>query len=299
MSLMLQFLFAVLVLIAVVLFDGILSLILKRPDRRPSSPSREGRMLRSPGEGLWERMEVLRDQMQEELLDALCVPLVVAGVPALIVFALPLEDGKAMLLGLIGAGYVVSIAYRGWRIAGRMRELREVRRSLKADRVVADQLQSAAGGGFHVFHDAVLPGPQKPYHIDHLVVGPTGVYAIETKARERAAEAATGTAECVAYNGVTLEWPNGADIESPREALAGAARVQTYLHERLGMAVPVQPVLALPGWQVERAGHGTVAVVNPQQFPSLLFGRPILDGRTVDAIRRQFDTLCRNVPCEV
>lgn len=299
MSLLSQFTFAVIVLLTVVLFDGILSLIMQRLARRSQSGGREGRMLRLPGEGRWERLEQLRDRLQMELLDGLCVPLVVAGVPALIVLALPAGAARSMLLALIGAGYVVSMAYRGWRIMGLMRELRALKRDVRAERLVADQLLTAAGGAFHVFHDAVLPGPQKQYHIDHLVVGPTGVYAIETKTHDRKPDTVPLGGERVAFNGSVLEWPTGQDAVSPQEAASHAERVQTYLHERLGVAVPVQPVLALPGWQVDGSGHGAVAVVNPRQFPSLLFGRPVLDGRTVDAIRRQFDTLCRNVPCEV
>lgn len=299
MSLVSQFTFALIVLLTVVLFDGILSLLMKRGGRRGLAGGREARMLRLPGEGRWERLEQVRDQLQMELLDGLCVPLVVAGVPALIVMALPPGVARAILLALIGTGYVVSIGYRGWRIMGLMRELRGLKADLRAERLVADQLLTAAGGAFHVFHDAVLPGPQKQYHIDHLVVGPTGVYAIETKTHERKADAMTGGAERVAFNGTVLEWPTGQDAESPQEAATQAERVQTYLHERLGLAVPVQPVLALPGWQVDGTGQSAVAVVNPRQFPSLLFGRPVLDGRTIDAVRRQFDTLCRNVPCEV
>lgn len=293
MTLIVQFTFAMLVLVTVVLFDGIFSLLMQRARRQPLPGGREGRMLRLPGEGRWERMEQVRDRMQVELLDGLCVPLVVAGIPALIVMALPSGATRAVLLGLIGTGYAVSIGYRGWRILGLLKELKQLKTGLSAERLVADQLQTAAGGGFHVFHDAVVPGPQKLHHIGHLVVGPTGVYAIDTRTHEKAAEAR------VAFNGTSLEWPSGPDVESPREAAAHAERVQTYLHERLGVAVPVQPVLALPGWQVDGAGHGSVAVVNPRQFPSLLFGRPVLDNRTIDAVRRQFDTLCRNVPCEV
>jgi len=297
MSLATQFTFAMTLLVSVVLFDGILSLLIKRMGKRPAPGGREGRMLRQPGEGRWERMEQVRDQMQVELLDALCVPLVVVGIPALIVMALPSGVARTLLLGFIGLGYVVSTSYRGWRILKLMRELKELRAGLKAERVVADQLQSAAGGGFYVFHDAVVPGPQKQQHIDHLVVGPTGVYAIDTLTQEKPGE--TAQADRVSFTGDALVWPTGADAESPREATTHAEQVQAYLHDRLGVAVPVQPVLALPGWQVEGSGHGPVAVMNPRQFPSLLFGRPVLDVRTVDAIRRQFDTLCRNVPCEV
>ncbi len=299
MSLVAQFTFVVLLLATVVLFDGMLSLLMKRLAKRTVGGGRETRMLRLPGEGRWERLEQVRDKLQMELLDALCVPLLVAGIPALIVMALPSGATRVVLLCLIGTGCVVSIAYRSWRILELVKEQRKLRADMRAERLVADQLQTAAGGGFHVFHDAVVPGPQKQYHIDHLVVGPTGVYAIETRTHEKTAEPDKQTTEKVAFNGVALQWPAGhVDAESPREATAHAERVQTYLHERLGVAVPVQPVLALPGWQVEGAGYGALAVVNPKQFPSLLFGRPVLDGRTVDSIRRQFDTLCRTVPCE-
>ena len=57
----------------------------------------------------------------------------------------------------------------------------------------------------------------------------------------------------------------------------------------------MQPVLALPGWFVERRGRGAVIVVSGRAVKTLVKGRNVLDQAMVDRIAHQLDQRCRDV----
>ena len=52
-------------------------------------------------------------------------------------------------------------------------------RGERGELVVAEQLEELRATGFRCFHDIVRDG----FNIDHVVVGPPGVFVIETKFR--------------------------------------------------------------------------------------------------------------------
>ena len=72
--------------------------------------------------------------------------------------------------------FVLSLVYGAWSLA---RGLRHVERYFKGARgeVKVSAILQKLPDGYHVFNDFVACGD----HIDHVVVGPTGVFALETK----------------------------------------------------------------------------------------------------------------------
>ena len=57
----------------------------------------------------------------------------------------------------------------------------------------------------------------------------------------------------------------------------------------------VQPVLALPGWFVDRTGRGDVIVVSAKAIKCLVKGRVVLDQTSIQRIVHQLDRRCRDV----
>jgi hypothetical protein len=84
--------------------------------------------------------------------------------------------------GLPHAG-LVSLAVAAlatWRLRFRPSEqVRAWRRGAKGERRTARQLDRLTGEGFVVFHDLAVPG--SPANVDHLVIGPSGVFVIDSK----------------------------------------------------------------------------------------------------------------------
>jgi hypothetical protein len=104
------------------------------------------------------------------------------------------------------------------------------------------------GPGYHVLHDLRLPGSRA--NIDHLVIGPTGVFTVETKHRKAPV--------VVGRRGVT-----GAG-RTMRPAVDQARRQATAVSTALGVAV--RPVVAIQGGRLEVRGWRTRPIVDGVRF---------------------------------
>jgi hypothetical protein len=80
--------------------------------------------------------------------------------------------------GLVG---LVAAALVGWRLRFRPSEqARNWRRGAEGERHTARLLDRLTGDGYVVFHDLAVPGDTSA-NVDHLVIGPTGVFVIDSK----------------------------------------------------------------------------------------------------------------------
>jgi hypothetical protein len=101
-------------------------------------------------------------------------PLVAAA--GLVTYVLAAQAGlpRAGLAGLVIA------VLAGWRLRFRPSEqARTWQRGAHGERRTARQLRRLHHDGFVVFHDLAVPG--SPANVDHLVMGPTGVFVIDSK----------------------------------------------------------------------------------------------------------------------
>jgi hypothetical protein len=81
---------------------------------------------------------------------------------------------RAGLLGLVVAAVV------GWQLRFRPSEqARTWQRGAAGERRTARLLDRLTRGGYVVFHDLAMPG--SPANVDHLVIGPSGVFVIDSK----------------------------------------------------------------------------------------------------------------------
>jgi hypothetical protein len=80
-------------------------------------------------------------------------------------------------LGFSGAGLLVAAAFLLWAVRDGLRGLDSFFKGARGEESVA-VLLAALPRGFHVFHDVPYGGAGG---IDHVAVGPSGVFAIETK----------------------------------------------------------------------------------------------------------------------
>jgi hypothetical protein len=131
-----------------------------------------------------------------------------------------------------------------------------------------------------------------------VVVGPAGVFAIETKTR-RKGRARTGfMAHEIIYDGRALSYPWGEDTFGLDQARRQSEWLAGFLQQQLGRTVPVTPLLVFPGWFIIRKGLGPVNVLNPHELPAAIESRnavPALDPAALDLISRQLEARCRDV----
>jgi hypothetical protein len=155
---------------------------------------------------------------------------------------------------------LVVTAYGGFQIFRLRPQLRRLRFGGAGERRVEEALNRVRAKGFAVFHDFVANG----HSVDHVVVGTSGVYAIETKTRVGA--------DVVHYQNDNELLLGGKINDSPalREARGSAYAVHAQLNEQLDQAYWVKPVLVFVGSrQVEQpAGDYSVDVVTADDLES-------------------------------
>ncbi len=246
------------------------------------------KLLRGPGESLRRKLEELEDQISEKLATAYVLPVIAASVVLL--------QPHRTLLGPatvgVAAGSVLTFAFLCHQLLRLLDQKRNYRLGLSGERAVGEELNQLMLTGCRVFHDV----PNDPYgNIDHVLVAASGVYAVETKAR-RKKESAGREAHKVAFDGRALRFAGGPpESKCLDQAKQQASRLSDWLSKAIGEAVAVHPVLALPGWYVDRQGRGEIIVVSGKAVDSLAKGRNVLDPVKIERIAHQLDQRCRDV----
>lgn len=129
-----------------------------------------------------------------------------------------------------------------------------------AEHVTGLQLNRLIAQGCLVLHDL----PAEVGNIDHVVISPRGVYAVETKSFRKprdAGDARDGVGHQVHYDGATLRFPDFRTSDPIKQAERQAQWLRRTLRNALQREVPVIPIVALPGWFVTRTEEGKRASV--------------------------------------
>jgi len=167
------------------------------------------------------------------------------------------------------------------------------------ERLVAESLEPLKAQGWRVFHDVPGTANGHAFNIDHVAVGPTGGFIIETKTRRKGAARPGFDDHKVYFDGRSLIWPWGEDNHGLDQAERNATWLSALLQNEIGERVPVTPLLTLPGWWVEMKpsrDSRPCQVTNPKLLPKLLSaGSAILTPRQVDAIAAKLEARCRDV----
>jgi hypothetical protein len=109
--------------------------------------------------------------------------------------------------------------------------------------------------GCTVLHDV----PCGRFNIDHLVIGPRAVYAVETKSVRKPKDDYK-----VIYDGERLHFPGFSDSKRLEQARRQADWLAKHLRQLLNRPIPVVPALALPGWWIEsKNANADVQVFTP------------------------------------
>lgn len=286
--------FLILFAVYATLFIGV-SFVLMRRTRKGRSPvGKDQKLLRLPGEHLREQLDALNDTFAESVFAGVFTPVVVLTLPFALLPVVPATSVRWVLL-LILAGFIISFVIRVRRLIQIKKEQRNLRLGLMGERLVAEHLAELRGLGFHVFHDLPAQGASKAFNLDHVVVGPSGVFVIETKARSKPNPTAIDNDHRLSFDDKGLHWPKGLDTESPEQARLNARWLAEWIQKQLGFKPEVTPILAIPGWFVERKGPGGVLTVSHKQLVSSIRGPETLTPKMIDQLRRQLDTACRTI----
>lgn len=244
---------------------GIIWLLVVRPIQKEKKQRRAPfteRTLRSPGQSLRQKIDELDDKLDEWLL-WLFVP---AGAAIGCAFG---ETGSSGLgvrtFGLTGAAILMCVAF-SLRIRSLLRERAKYRLGFDGECQTAQHLIPLIADGYYIFHDVPFEKVDgKLFNIDHVVIGSTGIFAIETKTRSKPANSKVKSE--VNYDGKQLHFPKFSESDSLNQIKTSANTLSKELQHRTGKNIKVLPILTLPGWWVNRQVNGAeVAVLNSKEI---------------------------------
>jgi hypothetical protein len=187
----------------------------------------------------------------------------------------------------VAVGAVCWAAYRLWKgrqAVGRFRLGRD------GERRVAEELEKLRQRGFRVFHDIQGDG----FNVDHLLVGPQGVFLIETKTRRKRVRGQVR----IRYDGQAVTFPGDRPRRAAiRQATALASWIADLVHESSGRRCFVRPVVLIPDWYVDvTVEDPSVWVLNPKMLAGFIAREPSrLGPEDVELIAAQ---ICRHVRAE-
>ena len=243
-------------------------------------------LTRPAGETLRSQIEELREKQQEALL----ARFIVAIVSALI--ASTVQPPLRLLVGIaLGVLVLVDLAIAGPKIYRLTTQLRDLGLGYTGERVVAEHLNSLLATGYLVFHDV----PFENFNIDHVIVGPSGVFSVETKTRRKPKHQGKKSAWKIVFDGKEIHWPKFSESDSLNQAQAGARSVSKLLTGATGERIYVQPILTTPGWWIDDNVEHAVWVLNPKRIKSFVEAsrRSQLEPAQVQRIISQLTKSCR------
>jgi hypothetical protein len=186
------------------------------------------------------------------------------------VLALP----NAYILYSAGALAIAAIAWATVSLLRAKRmliQLRNHRFGLRGEQAVADALASAslARAGYVSFHD--MPGDGN-WNIDHVVVGPGGVFVLETKARSKRTATWQQPEHEVWVNGTALRFPWCVDTKAIPQAERNAKWVHDFIAPFSERPARVTPIVVVPGWSIppDPANNRSVQVINSVNLPKYI-----------------------------
>jgi len=213
--------------------------------------------LRPPGESL--RLKI--EELDEQFTEAVAMVLV-----ASIAYFMATVASPPVIRRLTGTVFFAfslgSVAWQGRRLFKLQRELWDYRLGFTGERIVGEELNRLVALGFQVFHDLPFEG----YNLDHVLVGPSGVYVVETKSHRKPAHLRGAARATVFFDGTRLSFPTWTDTRDIEQVRRNARTLSVWLTKGTGEATSVKPILTLPGWWVERTARSDVNVLNPKQI---------------------------------
>lgn len=144
---------------------------------------------------------------------------------------------------------VVFAAFASIKLRPLFKTYRQLKLGRDGERTVGQELEKLRAHGYQVYHDFLADG----FNIDHIVIGPTGVFTVNTKTVSKPKD----TDAKIEYDGVTVRVP-GTSLDRDPIAQAKAERdfIRNWIKEKANRNVPVRPAVAFVGWYVAKQPDG-------------------------------------------
>lgn len=246
--------------------------------------------LRSPGESLFNQLQDLNEKISDSLLEVILGPIVIAV--ALLISPTSSILNKTTYTVILISVFVIFLIYYVWKILKLIGKRRQLRLGYEGEIASGQELNQLMLDGYNVYHDFQA----EKFNIDHIVVGPDAVYAIETKTRSKPKIKGNGTNYKVISDGRILQFPSYTGSEFLDQAERQARWLQGWLTRAVGDPVMVKPIVLLPGWYVERKKPNGVPALNPKLVRQFFAQKQNMISQSLRTrIIHQLDQKCRDI----
>ncbi|MWJ29440.1 NERD domain-containing protein [Halomonas sp. ZH2S] len=255
----LEYLLPLIFLFPMAAMAGIVVTLRNLHDARVHSPL-DAHLLREPGQALRDRLD---NAFSSLFINGALGPIIslaplVYGMGRML-FAPQQDWVEWALYGLLSTGLVLAFSLLLIRDYQRIRRLKL---GLACDLAIGQELEQLIrpeAHPYYVFHDV----PTDSFTIDHVAVTPHGIFVVETRARAWPVTTDGRELKQVAVERERLRFPHWQERRPLYKTRQGTRWMSQWLTQRCGVAVPVQGVLALPGWEIDtREAAGDILVVS-------------------------------------
>jgi hypothetical protein len=263
----------------------------KRKQPRPTfSPDpRSG-----PGKSWLAKLDAINRDLRRYSLLAVFSPVSIFAVHLSQSYFSGAAESSARLVVSAGGGFSFCL-FSAYKIMKLLNQRRTTRLGYEGELEVGRELEQLADEDYHVYHGFSA----ETFRIDHIVVGPKGVFAVETQTYAKPAPKDRLEDATVEYDGRMLYFPRGEDFKTIDAARQQASFLSDWLGNAISEPIAARAIVALPGWFVKRTSAEGLPVVNPKQFSSLfkhIKPRPLSDAmirRIIHQVDEKYRSLVR------
>jgi hypothetical protein len=246
-------------------------------------------LLRGPGDSIRKVIQDVDDSINTYLMMTLVLPVTC--------YAVYITDRYAAKAHAHGVVYVLlavlPLMYFTFKLAQNLKQRNALRLGLDCEIAVGQELNRLMLGGHYVYHDFLADN----FNIDHVVVGPNGVFAVETKGRAKSEKNRETEDVKVFFDGEALKFPDWTERNYLPQARRQAEWLANWLSSAVGEKIPVKPVLVITGWYVTSskpcdvllASGKNIHISIPKQRENSLTAEQIT------RIAHQLEQKCRNM----
>lgn len=172
----------------------------------------------------------------------------------------------APLVATLAAVVVAIIA--AFKARRTLRQADQLQLGREGELTVAEFLEPLRASGYRVYHDIQEDG----FNIDHALIGPAGVFVIETKT----VSLSEGNENKIKFDGEKILVNGHTPDRNPVEQVRACAdRIREILSSSTGRAIPMRRVVLYPGWWVDpQPRNADVWVLNPKALSSFVGREP-------------------------
>lgn len=245
-----------------------------------SAPAQEGRLHRTPGLSIQQR---LLGPVAWKALAYTALAALISMLAAQQWFNYVVPTQPTLAAAVFSTALALPVgAFAVWKLRGTFAEADRLALARNGEIAVGQALEKMETKGYAAFHDIQAD----EFDIDHVLVGPTGIYSLETRTQPRPDEGDP----VVRFDGSRVLVEGNEPHHDPvQQSRAQARWLRDKLRESTGIQFPVHPVVLYPGWLVEQPSEGTrrdVWVLNEQYLPVFLdHERQVLTEDSMDLAR--------------